>query len=749
MGTRSRWSWARTRRSRTCSRWPRSTIGYGRSRPRGRHFIRSAPETELADRFAAIVESSDDAILSKDRTGTITSWNPAATEIYGWTAEEAIGSHISILIPEDLSGDEQRILDRVFSGKPVDHYETERVTKHGRRIVVSLSVSPIANADGEIVNASVIARDVTRIHRTRALAARLNDLTAALSAEITPERAIEVLLEQAVGALGADAGALGLLDRTGTQIELVGASGYSEQGLAGWQSFPLAAEVPMAEAIRTRQAVWTTSTEELKARFPVHANAEIRFKSLAVIPLSIEGEAIGALALSFLSDREFDPEEQAFLGSAAHQAAQTLGRARIYEAQRLAAERLAFLAEASELLAGSLDPTATMARLADLAVGRIADWCAIDLAEENGELRSVAVAHIDPARVNMAQELRSRYPVDRDAETGAPNVVRTGRSELYPEIPDEMLVQGAQDEEHLRLMRELGLVSAMAVPLTARGKTFGAITLVAAESGRRFDDADLSLAEDLARRAALAIDNALLFRREHEAAVTLQRSLLPESLPLLEGYRFAARYEPAAAGLEVGGDWYEVVVRDDGSVEAMIGDVAGRGIRAASIMGRVRPALRAYAGEGHGPAEALRRLDALLKESDRPEMTTVFLVEFDAATGSAEYIRAGHPPALLRRPDGRVEELAGGGTPPLGILDELEFRTHRAELEPGSVLLLYTDGLIERRDEPLRAGLGRLKESFAQAPADADACLEAIVADFSADAIPDDVAMLAVARERA
>ena len=152
-------------------------------------------------------------------------------------------------------------------------------------------------------------------------------------------------------------------------------------------------------------------------------------------------------------------------------------------------------------------------------------------------------------------------------------------------------------------------------------------------------------------------------------------------------------------------------------------------------MGRVRPALRAYAGEGHGPAEALRRLDALLKESDRPEMTTVFLVEFDAATGSAEYIRAGHPPALLRRPDGRIEELAGGGTPPLGILDQDEFVTHRAELEPGSVLLLYTDGLIERRDEPLARASGGSRR-VRPAPADADACLEQIVDEYSADADP-------------
>ena len=142
----------------------------------------------------------------------------------------------------------------------------------------------------------------------------------------------------------------------------------------------------------------------------------------------------------------------------------------------------------------------------------------------------------------------------------------------------------------------------MVVPLQARGRIFGALSLVAAESGRHFDAADLELAEDLARRAALAIDNSMLFRREHEAAVLLQRSLLPDSLPAVPGLEFAARYEPAAPGIEVGGDWYEVVRCADGRVGVMIGDVAGRGIRAASIMGRVRPALRGFVADGHGAA---------------------------------------------------------------------------------------------------------------------------------------------------
>jgi GAF domain-containing protein len=611
--------------------------------------------------------------------------------------------------------------------------------------VVSLSASPIRDESGAVVGASVIGRDVTDLHRTRRLADRLQALTAALSREISPKGAVDVLLSEAVAGLGADAGTVGLLNPSRTEIELAGSIGYSQEGLAGWERFPLDAELPMSKAIRSGQSVWTRSAAELQARFPLLRESSVRFAALSVIPLAVEGAPFGALALSFTSPREFDSQEQAFLLAAAQQAAQTLDRARLYEAQRLVSERLSYLAEASELLARSLDPDASLRQLADLAVRRVADWCGIELVDEDGGLRSVAVAHTDPSRVRLAEELRARYPVDPDAETGVPRVIRTGESELYTEISDEMLVEAARDEDHLRMIRELGMVSAMLVPLQARGRSLGVVTFVAAESGRHFDRGDLALAEDLARRAGLAVDNAMLFRREHEAAVTLQRSLLPQSLPQVDGLEFAVRYEPAAPGLQVGGDWYEVVAREDGRVGLVIGDVAGRGIHAASVMGRMRPALRADVADGRPPREAIERLDALLKETEHPEMTTVFLLDLDPDTGRAEYVRAGHPPALLRRPDGEVVALAGGGTPPVGIFDEFDCCSHPAEVPAGSLLLLYTDGLIERRGESLEVGLERLKELFARAPEDPSRCLETLAEDLGADLIPDDVAMLAIA----
>jgi PAS domain S-box-containing protein len=697
-------------------------------------------------RLAAIVESSDDAIITKDRDGVITSWNPAAERIYGYSAQEAIGQPISMLIPKQRAGEERMILDRVLAGERVDHYESERVHKSGRLLRVSLSVSPLTDESGEFVGASIIARDVSALDRTREFASRLHELTRALSTEITRDGAVRRLLEQAVGGLGADAGAVGLVDSTGKEIELAGSAGYTEAGIGAWQRFPLDADVPMSIAIRSGEAIWTESADELSRRYSGLADANILFASLAVIPLAVEERPFGALALSFGSEHLFPPQERTFLVTAAHQAAQTLDRARVYEVERLGRQRLSFLAGASELLAGSLDPDTTLRNLADLATHDVADWCAIDLVEEDGGLRNVATSHTDPAKVRLANDLRSRYPVDPDAPTGVPNVIRTGESELYSEIPDELLVDAAEDEEHLRLMRELGLMSGMVVPLEARGRVFGAMTLVASDSGRRFDEGDLELAEDLARRAALAIDNSMLFHREHEAAVTLQRSLLPRSLPRLSGVEFAAQYEPAAAGLEVGGDWYDVVVQGEDRAAMTIGDVAGRGVQAAAVMGRVAAALRAYVLDRQPPDEALHRLNRVMREQEHPEMATVLHVQLDLSSGTAEYVRAGHPPGLLRLPDGRIERLGGAGTPPLGVFDELEYRVHTITVPPGSLLLLYTDGLIERSDRDFDVELEHLCAALGEAPGDAGGCLRWLADRFRAESIADDVAMLAMSR---
>ena len=289
------------------------------------------------------------------------------------------------------------------------------------------------------------------------------------------------------------------------------------------------------------------------------------------------------------------------------------------------------------------------------------------------------------------------------------------------------------------------MVSAMIVPLTARDRTLGALTLVAAESGQRYGPEDLRVTQELARHAALAVDNAMLYRREHEAALTLQRALLPHAIPAPKTVEVAVRYQPAGPGVEVGGDWYDVVETEPGQIGVVIGDVAGRGLKAATIMGNLRTALRAYILDGHEPAAAVERLDALMSEFDEPAMATLAYLEIDPVARRVDYVRAGHPPPLYRDPQGAVHDLNDQGSPPVGVAAAPSaFFSKELELEPGGILLLYTDGLVERRGEGIAVGLDRLRDALASAPPEAEACADAVIGALGGDDLADDAALVAL-----
>ena len=718
---------------------------------RGTDVVSSAPPTSAARysaprqaaHFQALVESSADAILSKDARGVITSWNAAAERLYGHSAEEAVGRSITLIIPEDHANEEKEILRRVLAGEQIDHYETERVRKDGSRVAVSLTVSPIRGPGNEIIGASVVARDIGEQVEREERATMLQEITSALAREVEPAQAIGVLVRDGVRAVGADAATLGLLGDEGDRVFLADEVGHSEEGLADWQSFPLDADLPMCTAIKGLAPIWASSADEVRERFPVLAGENFRFAALAVLPLVVEGRAIGAVSFSFSEEMEFSTERRAFTGSIVQQVAYALERARIHEAENRARMRLSFLARASAVLSESLDVRTTLERLAELAVRNLSDWCAVDLVDDGGHHETI-IAHVDRSKVEFAEELRRRYPSDPDAPQGAFEVIRTGVGKLFPEITEELLRESAQDEQHFELMRQLGVASGIVVPLSARGRTHGALTFIASNRDRAFDQDDLELAEDLARRAALAIDTSILFQREHETALTLQRALLPADLPDVKGVEVATRYLPAEAGLEIGGDWYDVIESRPGQVDLVIGDVAGRGVHAAAVMGRLAMALRAYVLDGRPTEAAVAGLDQLMKGFDPPQMSTLFAFSIELESGRARFVRAGHPPALLRLADGQVVELAGQVSPPVGLLNGASFVANEATLPPGSTLLLYTDGLIERRRRDIQVGIDRLKAALAKGPAVPEEIVAGIPRALDAERVGDDIALLAL-----
>ena len=382
-------------------------------------------------------------------------------------------------------------------------------------------------------------------------ARRLQRVAELLAEAVTPQEVLDSILTEGVKAAEARAGAIGVLSEDGTTVELLAQRGYDQSVMAGWSSFPLEAKVPMSDVIRTGEALFLPSVQERNERYPALAEQGQDSHALVVVPLAVEGRVFGAMSLSFDRDVEFEPERRDMKLTLARQAAQALARSRLYAAEQTLRERMTFLAEASELLASSLDYNHTLRQLAQLCVPGLADWCAIDMVGPEGEIERLAVAHEDPDKVRWAYELQERYPPDPDAPTGVPQVLRSGEPEFFPELPQELLDEAIGDDEELRwIIDELGLKSTICVPLAARARTLGAVTLIAAETHPPYTQADFALAIELGRRAAVAVDNARLYREaERGANAALALAYVADGVALLDTNGHVRHWNPAAAAI--------------------------------------------------------------------------------------------------------------------------------------------------------------------------------------------------------
>jgi len=408
----------------------------------------------------------------------------------------------------------------------------------------------------------------------------------------------------------------------------------------------------------------------------------------------------------------------------------------------------AFLARAGEALSRSLDPRETLDAITRQAVPALADWCVAQLVADEGELENVAIAHVDPAKVSRARELLERYPNRPEQRFGAPEVIRTGRSELFSDIDDAALESLAEDAEHLEVLRSLHMSSVLVVPLVARGHVLGALSFVSAGSGRIYGERERELAEELGRRAGLAIDHGRLYQREHRTAETLQRALLPERLPDVAGFALTARYLPGVDGDAVGGDWYDAFPLPDGCVGVAMGDVVGRGIKAAAAMGELRNALRAVAHGAPGPSAALDRLHTLYEALGRRTFATVVYLVLDPTDGGVRVACAGHPPPIAIAPGCDAVPLEVARCPPLGAPWPRPAEEDTLVLAPGAALLLYTDGLVEHRDQPLDAGIDAACRAAGGAPDDLEALADHVISEMVAEGgSADDVALLVLRRD--
>jgi len=385
-------------------------------------------------------------------------------------------------------------------------------------------------------------------------------------------------------------------------------------------------------------------------------------------------------------------------------------RAALAEA-RSAGERLTFLMHAGALVAATHDPDELLDQVTQLVVPSLADCCLVFLPAPDGKLRVSALTHADPARTRKLAALRE-HPVPTAGPLMSQRAYTTGTTQLVRDVAAELPSWATVDPDATEIVASAHPRSALATPLLVGQRTLGVMVMYRGHVRPRFADSDVEVVEEIARRLAVGLANADTFAREHAIAETLQRSILPGTLPRIRGLDLAVRYLPATQGANVGGDWYDAFPLDGGGIALVTGDVAGHSIGSASVMGQVRSMLRAYAIDNPDPGRVLRRTNTALARLLPDTLASVVYAVLDLDTGDLTYANAGHPPPILVTGTGQAEYLDDTAGIMLGACAETTFTTGVRHLSPGTGLLCYTDGLIEDRHRDLTKGLHLLAETL-------------------------------------
>ena len=424
-----------------------------------------------------------------------------------------------------------------------------------------------------------------------------------------------------------------------------------------------------------------------------------------------------------------------------------------------ARQRILLLAEATTLLSATLDVEESLDRLVSLVVPLLSDWAVVSVVEPDNSIRVRAMKHRDGNKTRLLEEYASLLKPGLHDGSLQRSVQLSGEAVLMERFPEDYAQRPRMDDAVIAVAKRLGMHSGMVVPLIARRKVLGTLALLSGASERVFTRDDLETATDLGRRAGLALDNARLYQREHRVAEQLQRNMLP-TLPEVPGLHLAAAYLAGDDAADVGGDFYEVLSLAHGTVSVAIGDVVGHDITAAVRMGQLRSHLRGTAWESStagndDPSVVLERLDSLIQGLSVLPLASACYLRLQRPTITepswmVDYSNAGHPHVLLRRPDGAIEVLDQADGIVLGVSLDHQRTSARTRAMPGSQLILYTDGLVERRGSDLEEGHRALLATLLRVAKDAsaEAICEALV-NHAGDERDDDVAILIVALDAA
>jgi PAS domain S-box-containing protein len=688
---------------------------------------------------AAVVADGDCAIIFV---------NKAAEHLFGVRADVLHGRPLAeaLFTGDDQAPFREAAAQVLEGGSWLGELDVVRVD--GSAVRTEVSCAPVRRdgaATGLLCVINELSGGRSKVHVARRLADRITGL-ARVAAELGVAEDLDtvtkVVIAEAADAVGATVGSLSLLVGPDT-LSLAGLRGGLEGAADRWTRYSVHDRTPAGDVARSGETLVLLGREAIQERYPDLERAAEGERSMVALPLRLTGRTIGVVTWSFPGRRRIDVAEMEFYGVIADSCAQAIERIRAQQESERQASRVRFLADATSKLSESLDYQRTLAEVARMVVPTFADWCAIDLVQDD-RLHRLAVEHVDPDKVAFALELETRYPAEREGG-GVWNVVRTGETLLVAEITDEMIAPSAKDDEHLRLLLAVQLRSVIVVPLVARDTVLGAMTMVMAESDRRYDESDLGFATDLGRRAAIAIDNSDLHTETLEAAERLQRAVLPELPDEIPGWEVASYYSPAGR-TEIGGDFFDVIPLPDGRLAVFVGDVMGRGVRAAAAMAQMRSAIRAYVAVDPDPAHVLGMMDRLFTTYDVAQLVTLVYLVADTTRDEVLMVNAGHPPPVVLRADGTVEQLASTEGPPLGA-GESEREVVAFPLRSGDLVLAFTDGLIERRDEDIDVGQLRVVDGVGElSDGPLVERLEQLVTRIRDHTRSDDVAALALRR---
>ncbi|PNG19099.1 SpoIIE family protein phosphatase [Streptomyces cahuitamycinicus] len=709
------------------------------------------------------------AVVQVDRTGHIAAWNEDAEELFGYPAEQVTGKPLTDLAAwPHTPGTSTGIAEALRLSRWEGSYGVRTVT--GRVTPVYASHLRVRDTGGEPSTVCLLVRDHERAVLQTPLRGPASDTSTGSEGQSSDpfevfigspapddlDGLLQRTVERARDMLDGDSAFLLLATDDETELEVRASTGLP----SARQRF---ARVPVeAGPGRYGSARMPAVHDDLTAvpgAVPLLNGTGMR--SVVTVPLKVEGRLTGSLGVAAEAPARYSNEEALRLQFAADRIALAVESARLGELERLRRGSLSFLVEASDLLAGTLDRDQTLALMAQMTVPTLATWCAVyTIADQASEPYLSYVLHEDEELIDGIKSLLSKVP--------APDPVPTPGARVWT-APGEMAHQAALRSS----MRSLGLsgsptrqvtpgigptlATASAVggetvvlPLVARNRVIGMLTL-GKPTDEHFRQEILELAEDLSRRAALALDNARLYSERTAISQSLQRSLLPPELPEIAGVEVEVIYRAAGEGNEVGGDFYDVFPIRDGAYGFAIGDVCGTGPNAAAVTGLARHALRLLAREGlSGPAVLERLNSAILDEGARSRFLTLLYGEMrPQEDGSAELkvVCAGHPLPLRLRQDGSVEP-AAEPQPLLGVIEDLELYEQTITLDPGDVLLCVTDGVTERREGARMLGDDGLADVLTTctgltAGAVAARIMRA-VERFASDAPSDDMAILAM-----